>query len=86
MPRGIRGVRRSQELFEGIAATTAGLGIDVADIMWLVQTEPLIAIERLAVVHEKLGRLNKEANQVRQAWVKAGKPDIYTPHQQGQLF
>ena len=81
-----RGEQRSLELLEGIAAVAAGSGIDIEHAMWLVQTEPLIAIERLAVVHESLGWITNQVSQARQAWEKAGKPDIYNNHQQGHLL
>ena len=86
MPRGIRGVRRSQELLENIAALAAGMGITASMAMYDVQTEPLEAIAKIAIIHESLGWITNEVSQARQAWEKAGKPDIYTAHQQGHLL
>ena len=63
MPRGIRGVRRSQELLENIAALAAGMGITAFMAMYDVQTEPLEAIAKIAVIHESLGWINNEVSQ-----------------------
>lgn len=81
-----RGEGRTRELLEGIAAVAAGTGITAFMAMYEVQAEPLEAIAKIAVIHESLGWINKAVNQAAQAWEKAGKPDIYSNHQQGQLF
>lgn len=72
-----RGESKTRELLEGIAAVAAGSGIDVYHAMQEIQVEPLEAIRRLAVVHENLGWIQREINQVATIWQQQGQPDIY---------
>ena len=72
------GKDKTPAILDDIAAVAAGSGIDAFVAMYAVQTEPLIAIATIAVIHEKLCWIQQEVARARATWCN--------DWQQGELF